>query len=106
MISDEPDEDADALDDDAAIESYLGGTSSGDAPVTPGRGPAFIEVKDWPPRSGRDLGLTLDTDTLAWFRETYPDWRHQMRTVLRAWMIDNMAEPAGSRLTAVDDETS
>jgi uncharacterized protein (DUF4415 family) len=101
MISDEPDEDADALDDDAAIEAFLG-----DAPAKPDGTPAPTELKDWPPRSAQDLGLSVDADTLAWFQATYADWRRQIRAVLRSWMIDNTAESNGSKLAPAGDEAT
>jgi uncharacterized protein (DUF4415 family) len=88
MISDEPDEDADTLDDDVAIETLLG-----DALAKPDRPAASAELPDWPPRSALDIGLSLDAETLAWFKETHADWRRQIRSVLRAWMVANTAIP-------------
>jgi len=82
MISDEPDEDADALDDDVAMESLLDEVrpkANGDHSTT--------RLPDWPPRSGDDLGLALDAETLAWFKAGHADWRCQIRSVLRAWVI-------------------
>ncbi len=96
MISDEPDEDADALDDDGTIEFFLG-----DAAAKPDGADVIAELTDWPPsRSAHELGLKVDADTLAWFRAKHVDWRRQMRVVLRCWMNAHTAEPDGSRLAA------
>jgi hypothetical protein len=91
MISDELDDDADTLDDEAALGTYLG-----DTPPAPkddvGRG---SDLPDWPAGSAPDLGLSLDAETLAWFQATYGDWRGAMRTVLRAWVAAKAAAAAG-----------
>ncbi len=84
MISDDPDEDADTLDDDAAIETLLG-----DAPAKPDGGASITELQDWPPRFAYSIGLNVDDETVAWFRATHTDWRRQMRAVLRAWVVAN-----------------
>jgi hypothetical protein len=93
MISDEPDEDADTLDDATAIETFLGG-----APTKPDHSPALIDVADWPDRSVHDIGLHLDAETLKWFKSTYADWRRQMRAILHAWMTTNAANQPPSGL--------
>ena len=81
MISDEPDEDADTLDDDTALETYFGETSN------PGSGAGSIsEVSDWPPPEPEDAWLTLDPEMLSWFQARYADWRRQIRHVLNAWI--------------------
>jgi uncharacterized protein (DUF4415 family) len=86
MISDEPDEDADALDDDAAFENLLG-----DAPAKSDGASALLDSVEWPNHSAHRIGLRLDAETLTWFQATHPDWQRQMRAVLRAWMIANGA---------------
>jgi uncharacterized protein (DUF4415 family) len=86
MISDEPDEDADALDDDAAIDSLLS-----DAETQPGNTSHLPSLPEWPARGQRDVGLRVDDETLAWFKATHPDWQRQMGFVLRAWMIASTA---------------
>jgi hypothetical protein len=86
MISDESDEDADALDDDDLLDTYL-------APVAPKGGvpkreiAAAPDLMDWPPRRERDgAGPDVDASTLAWFRANHVDWRAGMGSVLRAWV--------------------
>lgn len=96
MISDEPDEDADILDDETALESYLG-----DAPPrTDSVASGTTELPDWPPRAVRDIGLTLDAETLAWFKAANGNWRREMRSVLRAWVAAKTAERQTMRLAA------
>jgi hypothetical protein len=87
MISEDPDEDADTLDDGAVFDSYLG-----DAPPRPDSADSdATALPDWP-QAVRDIGLNLDTETLAWFKAAYTDWRSAMRSVLRAWVVANTAE--------------
>ena len=88
MISDEPDEDADLLDDEAALEAYLGDTT----PQAGSFSPASPPLPDWPPRAVRDVALTLDAETLAWFQATTADWRGEIRSILRAWVAVKAAE--------------
>jgi hypothetical protein len=89
MISDEPDEDADNLDDENLLITYLDGSSS-----KPNLD-AEAAVPDWPPRATLDLGLNVDAETLLWFRNNYADWRQGMRAVLRAWVDIRTAMAAG-----------
>jgi uncharacterized protein (DUF4415 family) len=87
MISDDPDEDADTLDDDAVFDNYLG-----DALLRPDSiASDATTLPDWP-QAVRDIGLNLDTETLAWFKAANTDWRSAMRSVLRAWVVANMAD--------------
>ncbi len=87
MITDDPDEDADALDDGALFDNYIG-----DAPRS--RDSAVLDATpppDWP-QAVQDIGLNLDTETLAWFKAANTNWRSAMRSVLRAWVVANTAE--------------
>ncbi len=86
MISDEPDEDADALDDDTAIESLLGDGSARRDDVAP---PTVLP--EWPAHDCCNIELQIDAATIAWFRSSYPNWQRQMGLVLRAWMNANTA---------------
>jgi uncharacterized protein (DUF4415 family) len=80
MISDEPDEDADKLDDENLLKTYLAvGLPKVDQEAEP-------MVPDWPPTTTRELGLNVDADTLRWFETNYGDWRQGMCSVLRAWV--------------------
>jgi hypothetical protein len=94
MISDESDEDADTLDDDDLLESYL-------APDSPdriaaerksGRGSAAA-VRDWPASPEPDAALHLDAETLAWFKANHADWRRGAAGVLRAWVVARTRAP-------------
>lgn len=83
MISDDADEDADTLDDDATFETLLGG----DTPKTEtAAGPPLPE---WPPAIARNLNLRIEADVLAWFKTTHPDWRGAMAAVLRGWVASH-----------------
>jgi uncharacterized protein (DUF4415 family) len=100
MISDEPDEDADILDDETALECYLG-----DAPPKAGNTASGTpELPDWPPRAVQDIGLSLDAETLAWFKAANGNWRNEMRLVLRAWVAAKTAERQAIRLAAPANE--
>jgi uncharacterized protein (DUF4415 family) len=83
MISNGPEADADALDDDALLQAYLG--TDADHLAVGQASPAILT--DWPAPRTRDVGLTLDNDTVSWFQTRHPDWRSEMRFVLRAWTI-------------------
>jgi uncharacterized protein (DUF4415 family) len=82
MISDEPDEGADSLDDEALLESYLGVK----APKRQASVDSGACMPDWPPSIERELGLNLDAGTIAWFKANHGDWRASMAGVLRAWV--------------------
>jgi hypothetical protein len=86
MISDEPDDDDD-LDDEAALDSYLGTND------LPKRDRVSVELPDWPAPTKRDAGLDLDVDTLAWFKQNHADWRREIRFVLRAWVVAKATQP-------------
>jgi hypothetical protein len=90
MISDEPDEDADDLDDENLLIAYMGGTSSRLRLDTE------AVVSDWPPQATQDLGLSVDAETLRWFKNNYADWRQGMRSVLRAWVDIRTGMAAGA----------
>jgi uncharacterized protein (DUF4415 family) len=79
MISDEPDEDADSLDDDALIEAYTG-------TILPPAGPEGPSPADWPPRRAVQEPLTVDADLLAWFKTNHPDWQRRIPAILRGWI--------------------
>jgi hypothetical protein len=82
MISDEPDEDADELDDEKALEAYLG--------INSGAGPeVVVDLPDWPPgcSQGQAVGLHLDMSTVAWFKAHYVDWQREIGSVLRGWIV-------------------
>jgi uncharacterized protein (DUF4415 family) len=84
MIPDDPDEDADALDDGAMFENYLGDTPPSQDSATSDA----TTLPDWP-EAVRDIGLNLDAETLAWFKATNTNWRSAMQSVLRAWVVAN-----------------
>src|SRR3978361_1235879 len=87
MISDQPDEDADLLDDEAALDTYLGDATALAATDTV----STLGLPDWPPRAARDIVLSLDGETVSWFKAGHVDWRRAMRRVLRAWVVSNQA---------------
>lgn len=90
MISDEPDEDADTLDDDSLLENFLEQDRqepNGKDIAVRGAGAKFsVKVQDWPVPEQQDLEGGIDDATLAWFKANHADWRLQMTAVLRAWV--------------------
>jgi hypothetical protein len=86
MISDEPDEDADALDDDDLLENYL----VPDKPMRdlPNRedGDNVGDVRDWPPADGSVSGPKLDSQTIAWFKVNHADGMLGIESVLKGWI--------------------
>ncbi len=100
MISDEPDEDADDLDDDKMLETYIG----------PGQGNATdvaVALPDWPPTHSplngpgvNGVGLNIDRATVAWFKANYAEWQREIGSVLRGWIVaqtqvDGDIQPSG-----------
>ena len=81
MISDEPDEDADLLDDDELVQALTGTTAPAAA------GGAAPAHEDWPPRSRHEEEVIVDADILVWFKANHADWHQRIRGVLRAWMV-------------------
>ena len=82
MISDEPDEDADTLDDEAALSTYLGDTKS-PPHIIAHRSPP---LENWPSKAMQNIDLNMETGTLIWFQASHVDWQRAMRRVLRAWV--------------------
>jgi hypothetical protein len=82
MISEEPDEDADTLDDESVLETYLGS----DALTREAVAGRSTSLQDWPPSHERELGLDLNAETVAWFKANHVDWRLAMASTLRAWV--------------------
>ena len=94
MISDEPDEDADELDDDGVFESVIGPSAVGSGSARP----AADTLPDWPASYAQAVGIEIDAATIAWFQAHHPDWRNQIRLVLRGWILKKMS---GSRTLLV-----
>jgi uncharacterized protein (DUF4415 family) len=82
MISDEPDEDADTLDDEKLLQACFGTEASEQRPGLDGRS----DMEDWPPPRERDRVLEIDAVTLAWFKANDADWRFRISSILRAWV--------------------
>ncbi|PPQ38137.1 hypothetical protein [Rhodopila globiformis] len=80
MISDEPDEDADSLDDEQLLAGFLNGPQ-GAAVRADG-----ADRQDWPPCPGGQDILAVDADILTWFKANHDDWQRQIGCVLRAWI--------------------
>jgi uncharacterized protein (DUF4415 family) len=85
MISDEPDEDADLLDDDALIEAATGPINE------PSMLANTCPTADWPARARQGEPLTVDGDILTWFQARGTNWQSQARAVLRAWIAAQSA---------------
>ena len=87
MISDDPFEDFDDLDDEAVLDIHFGENH-------PKQTPAAQELPmlaDWPPPAIAEAALRLDAATLAWFQANHANWRQEMRFVLRAWVAARSA---------------
>nr|WP_294522409.1 BrnA antitoxin family protein [uncultured Rhodopila sp.] len=98
MISDEPDEDADSLDDDALVEAYTGTI------ITPEPTAAAIPPPaDWPYSASQQDTLAVDADILAWFQANHPDWRRRVSAVLRAWIAAQPAKGLSPSASAARD---
>jgi hypothetical protein len=82
MISDEPDEDADNLDDEILLGTVIGHEAPKPGPGAENATP----IADWPPPAIKDAGLNLDHETLAWFKANHADWRAQIGDILQAWV--------------------
>ena len=88
MITDDPDEDADNLDDETLLSTCLGRRHPGESTDQEN---LAEDIPDWPPNRTRDVGLIVDTETLAWFKANHADWRREMGFVLRAWVAAQAA---------------
>jgi hypothetical protein len=89
MISDEPGEDADSLEDDKMMEAYLGDGSKEPAD----RSGTVPGLPEWPPLVSTDVALSMDAATIAWFKANHADWRRQVRLVLHAWIAAHSDAP-------------
>lgn len=90
MISDEPDEDADSLDDEKLLTAFLDGSPAAGVQT------AASSPRDWPSRRCGKEALVVDEDILAWFRTNHEDWQQQIRCVLRAWIATRPGGGASS----------
>jgi hypothetical protein len=81
MISDDPEADADALDDDQVLGAYLGI----DARDAEAGMPYTAAIPDWPPHQGEAV-LGVDGEIADWFKSRHANWRAEIRLVLRAWV--------------------
>jgi hypothetical protein len=108
MISDEPDEDADSLDDESLIENFLvPGAAERDAPNRQPTIAAAADFEDWPPSGAWNNAPDLDPETVAWFKAHHQDWRRGMAQTLRAWVhtrTQARSVPDGTATTG--DETT
>jgi hypothetical protein len=94
MISDEPDEDADALDDETLLDNCTGTDPRG--PRTGlANGP---DLRGWPPSCRRpDARPAIDAETLAWFKASRTDWRAELDLALRAWAVGQTQPRPGAQ---------
>jgi len=97
MIRDDPDEDADNLDDEALVAACLGpgNTSEQDSQA------AEHAIPDWPPIGPRNVELIVDNETIDWFKANHADWRREMGFVLRAW-VATKATPSKAYPCAIE----
>jgi hypothetical protein len=80
VISDESDEAAASLDDEALIRSYLRPEEN------PAQADSIEASPDWPDEATKNAGISVDPAIKAWFAANHQDWHRQMRLVLSAWV--------------------
>jgi hypothetical protein len=94
MISDEPDEDADTLDDDSVLETCFDPSAAkteAREQTARNRGVVATHVRDWPQSCTPEADFGLDPETLAWFKANHADWRLAIGSVLRGWVAAKSA---------------
>jgi hypothetical protein len=83
-ISDEPDEDADSLNDEGLLETCLGVETPKRQSTSTA---AALGIPDWPPsRRVPNVRTEIDVETLTWLKATRPDWRGELGPLLKAWV--------------------
>jgi hypothetical protein len=98
MISDDPGEDADGLEDEDLLESFL-------APDAAGRDPA-IAFEDWPPPGPRDYAAGVDPAIQEALKEEHPNWRSGIEEVLRGWAEARAQASVPTAPTAAEEPQS
>ena len=99
MISDEPDEDADTLDDDTLRRQPMLDDETLRGPCWCGfpvreRIRTSASVREWPPPpAASGTGADIDAATLAWFKANHADWQAELRTVLQTWVTEQSQPP-------------
>jgi hypothetical protein len=88
MISDESDDDADTLDDDALLEAYID-----PAPKPGAESETGSSIPDWPPVPLCNPGPALCARTLAWFKASQTGQRLGPEEVLRGWITSRAQSP-------------
>jgi hypothetical protein len=102
-ISDEPDEDADSLDDEDLLETCVGAEAPKrqSASTTAASG-----IPDWPPsRRVPNVRTEIDVETLIWLKTTRPDWRSELGPVLKAWVAAQKQPQADLPIPPIVPET-
>jgi uncharacterized protein (DUF4415 family) len=102
-ISDEPDEDADSLDDENLLETCVGV----EAPKRQSASTAAASgMPDWPPsRRAPNVRAEIDVETLAWFKTTRPNWRDELGSILKAWVAAQKQTQADLPIPPAGPET-
>jgi hypothetical protein len=84
MISDEPDEDADTVDDETLLETCMGAV----LPKREANAGHVSDFQDFPQSYGvPNMSTEIDADIVAWFKANHADWQQQMGAVLRGWVV-------------------
>ena len=92
MISDEPDEDADAQDDEGLLETFIDSDTGEVDPRDQGakkRVSAAVVASsfdDWPRSELRGSSTGRDAEMLSWFMANHANPRLAMAAVLRGWV--------------------
>ena len=102
-ISDEPDEDADGLDDEHLLETFVGV----EAPKRQSTSTAAASrMPDWPPsRRAPNVQAEIDVETLNWFKTTRPNWRDELGSILKAWVAAQKRTRADLPIPLIEPET-
>lgn len=94
MISDGSDEDADSLDDDDLVETYLVAEVAKADAAKRGMGvDSPPQVEDWPSSDGLDPWSDFGANSLAWFKANHSEWRLAIQGVLRGWVMARAQAP-------------
>lgn len=89
-ISDEPDEDADFLDDEGLMDSFIRpdyrtrSAKSHPRAAMNDAGSNDEVMNDWPPPRAQG---SAERGAVSWFRANHADWSAQMEAVLRGWIL-------------------
>jgi hypothetical protein len=94
MISDEPDEDADTIDDEGLLQTYANAA----LPVRASGSGKAADAPEWPLlRRTPEAWTEIDVKTSAWFKGNRADWQAELRGIVRGWVAAQILVAPGNR---------